>query len=102
MTYNGTVIREIKEKWEKVLNEEIQYTTVETAFIDLTKSKESAYQKYLQFKLLHSRTAINEKLFSMNLSNTQICPLCETHNESILHAFIECSYTIALWNEVEK
>ena len=45
MAYNGNVIQEVEEKWENVLNEEIQNDVVEKAFIALTKCKESAYQK---------------------------------------------------------
>ena len=75
MDYNGNIIKEVKEKWETVLNEEINYKTIEKAFIELKKCQGSAYQKYFQFKLLHSRTAIKDKLYTMNLSETNICPL---------------------------
>ena len=53
MIYNGNILWEVKEKWETVLNEDIRYKTVEKAFIDLSKCKGSAYQKYFRFKLLH-------------------------------------------------
>ena len=45
MTNNGNILKEVKEKWEAVLNEEINYKTVEKAFTELTKCKGSAYQK---------------------------------------------------------
>ena len=45
MTHNGNILKEVKEKWEAVLNEEINYKTVEKAFTELTKCKGSAYQK---------------------------------------------------------
>ena len=61
MIYNGNIIKEVKEKWEKVLNENIEYRIIENAFKIIPKQKESAYQKYMQFKLLHSRTAVNKK-----------------------------------------
>ena len=102
MTYNGNVIQEVKGKWKNVLNEEIQYATVEKAFIDLTKCKESVYKKYLQFKLSHSRTAINEKLVNMHLSKIKMCPLYEIHTETISHAFLECSHVLALWIQVGR
>ena len=54
MELNGNIIKEVKEKWEKVLNEEIGYKIIENAFFKiLPKLKASAYHKYLQFKLLH-------------------------------------------------
>ena len=102
MDYNGNIIIEVKEKWETVLNEEINYKTIEKAFIELKKCQRSAYQKYFQFKLLHSRTAIKDKLYTMNLSETNICPLCETYIETIKHAFIECDYVNTLWYQIEQ
>ena len=102
MNYNGNIIKEVKEKWETVLNEEINYKTIEKAFIELKKCQGSAYQKYFQFKLLQSRTAIRDKLYIMNLTDTNLCPLCETYIETIKHAFIECDYVNTLWYQIEQ
>ena len=38
----------------------------------------------------------------MNLSNTKMCPLCEIHIKTISHDFLECTYVLALWNQIEK
>ena len=43
----------------------LTYDTVENAFKQLTQMKTGAYQKYFQFKLLHTRTVTNEKLYKM-------------------------------------
>ena len=75
MKYDGNIIKEVKDKWEERLNVDIRYETVEQAFMELPKCKESVYQKYLQFKLLHHRTAINEKLYTMKLSETNLCQI---------------------------
>ena len=83
MLYNGTIIREVKEKWEHVLNDDIDYKTIERAFNDILKLKESAYQKYLQFEILHSRTAVNEKLFRMKIVESNMCPICHNEVETI-------------------
>ena len=91
MKYDGNIIKEVKEKWDERLNVDIRYETVEQAFIELPKCKESAYQKYLQFKLLHHRTAINEKL-----SETNLCQICKTSIETIEHAFLECPSVTSL------
>ena len=102
MRYNGNVIKEVKQNWEKVLNEDIMYATVEKAFKDLATRKENVYKKYLQFKLLHLRTAVNEKLFKMGIKNTKICSLCKTEDETIKHAFLECIYVVELWSQIEN
>ena len=62
MSFDYKIIQNVKQKWEEVLNDEITYLTVEKAFRDISKMKESAYYKYLQFKLLHSRTITNALL----------------------------------------
>ena len=48
------------------------------------------------------RTATNEKLFKMNIKNTNLCPLCKSHIETINHVFLECNFVIILWNDIEK
>ena len=102
MTYNGNVIKDVKEKWERTLNEEVGYTIIEHAFKAIPKINENTYQKYLQFKLLHLRTATNEKLFMMNINDSDLCPLCNTNIETIKHTFLECNFLIILWNDIEK
>ena len=102
MSYNMNIIQGVKEKWEEILNEEINLKIVENAFKILPKIKESAYQKYFQFKLLHSRTAINDKLYKMKITDTNICQVCSVKTETIKHAFLECKYVISLWSEKEK
>ena len=102
MNYDGNVIKEVTGKWETCPNEDIRYDTVEKAFKELPKCKESAYQKYLQFKLLHHGTAINEKLYIMKLSETNLCQICKIGIETIKHAFLECTSVIKLWRQIEN
>ena len=72
MDWDYNIIQDVKQKWEEVLNDDIPYLIVENAFKYVTKMKESAYYKYLQFKMLHSRTITNEKLY-MKISESNIC-----------------------------
>ena len=101
MTYNGNTLG-VKEKWEEILNEEMNYRTIETAFKEIQKLKENAYQKYLQFKILHTRTATNDILNKMEIKDSNKCLLCHTETEDIKHAFIECSRVKKLWRNIEK
>ena len=102
MSYDYKIIQNVKQKWEEVLNDEITYLTVEKAFRDISKMKESAYYKYLQFKLLHSRTIINAKLLVMNISDSNICKVCMVEIETLKHVFIECTHVRELWSQVER
>ena len=77
----------------------ISYKIIEQAFKDIPKLKEGAYQKYIQFKLLHSRTAVNKKLHMMNLIDTNKCQICQGEIETTKHAFLDCNcYTAVVPN----
>ena len=102
MSCDYKIIQNVKQKWEEVLNDDITYSTVETAFKDISKMKESAYYKYLHFKMLHSRIITNEKLYKMKISDSNICKICTTEIETIKHAFIECKKAKDLWAKIEK
>ena len=96
------IVQIVKQKWEEVLNEEVAYQTVENSFKDIAKMKESVYYKYLQFKMLHSRTITNEKLYIMNISDSNLCKMCMIETETMKHAFIDCEKVKELWLLVEK
>ena len=102
MIHNGNILKGVKEKWEIILNEEINYKIIETAFKEIPNLKENAYQKYLQFKLLHTRTATNDILNKMEIIELNKCLLCETVKDDIKHAFLECSKVEKLWQDIEK
>ena len=102
MNFDYKIIQNVKQKWEEVLNDEITYLTVENAFRDISKMKESAYYKYLQFKLLHSRTITNTKLVVMNISDSNICKICGSEIETLKHVFIECTHVKGIWSKVEN
>ena len=88
--------------WEQILNEDISYKIIETAFKEIPKLNENAYQKYFQFKLLHTRTATNDILMKMKIKDSNKCTLCYTEIEDIKHAFLECSVVKRLWYNIEK
>ena len=101
MNYNTSILIDVKNKWEMALNEEIPYDTIEHAFKGISKLESGAYQKYFQFKLLHSRIITNEKLHNMGISDTKMCKNCLTEIDTLRHMFLECHATIDLWKQVE-
>ena len=100
MCYDSNLLRNVKQKWEQVLNDDINYDTVKNAFKDIVKMKENAYYNYFQFKLLHSRKVTNAKL-NTGIMKVSMCRLCLDEIETIKHTFIECTYVKALWNQIE-
>ena len=101
MDFDTGILTEVKNKWENTLNEEIPYKTIENAFKEISKIKTGSYQKYFQFKLLHSRIITNEKLFIMNLSDSKMCKTCLNKVDTLRQAFIDCHATVMLWENVE-
>ena len=85
MVYNSNIVTEVKNKWERVLNEEIPYGIVEQGFVAIPKMIEGPYQKYFQFRLLHSRIVTNKKLYTMKISDTKNCPICQGAEEHDKH-----------------
>ena len=85
-----------------MLNEEIPYNAVEKGFIAIPNMTEGSYYKYFQFRLLHSRIVTNKKLYNMKISDTDICPICFGTEETIKHAFLDCQFTVNLWNQIEE
>ena len=71
MNYDYNVVQNVK--WEEVLNDDVTHSMAENAFKDIAKMKESAYYKYFQFKMLHSRTMTNDKLYKMKIADSKIC-----------------------------
>ena len=95
-------MEQAKTKWENILNEEINDTRMETAFLHLHKISEGSFDKYIQFKMLHRRIITNKKLLDMNIRNDSKCPYCEAAIETIEHAFLECPEVITLWKDIER
>ena len=87
MTYSTNILRDVKDKWEMTLNEDLSYNIIEDAFKEVTNMNTGAYQKYFQFKLLHNCTITNEKLCKMKISENEICKLCQRESDTIKHAF---------------
>ena len=83
MQYDLLILQTISEKWSKELNEDIPIETIELGFKTLKKSQESAYTRYIQFKVLQSQVMTNKILFQMGLKDSDKCPRCREFAEDI-------------------
>ena len=101
MAYNGNLLKEIKGKWEYTLNDNLTYETIENAFKKLTKMKTGPYQKYFQLEFIHNRTITREKLYRMEISDSNICKNFDLEVDTLQHAFLDCHSTKQLWSQVE-
>ena len=71
------------------INEDIPIETIELGFKPLKKSQESAYTRYIQFKVLHSQVMTHTILFQMGLKDSDKCARCREFSENICHALLK-------------
>ena len=102
MDFDFNILLVIQNKWENILDEEINLTIIEKSFRNIQEMKEGAFVRYLQFKMLHNRIITNKKLYDMGISDTNNCPYCQEPDETIEHAFLTCETVKIFWNEVEQ
>ena len=55
-----------------------------------------------QFKFLHRRIATNSFLSKIGITETALCYLCKTDQETLIHLFGECSTTKIFWENVQS
>lgn len=50
------------------------------------------YLQWFQTRIVHRILGTNVLLYRMNKSLTELCNLCKTDNETLLHLFWECIF----------
>ena len=60
------------------------------------------YTRMFHYKCAQNILYLNNKLFKMNLAESNKCSLCKTEKESIKHLFFECQKTKALWESLKN
>jgi len=65
------------------------------------KCTSSSKLQALQYKINHRFVATNRVLFHMNIKEDDLCSFCRMSRETILHLFIECHHSKALWNAIQ-
>ena len=68
-----------------------------TAFKICFKTIENNYVNWLQYKILTRILGIKTKLLKMKIKADSICRLCNLHDETILHLFVQCPKITAVW-----
>ena len=56
--------------------------------------------KMFQYKILHRILPTNHKLLQYGIKDTDLCDLCKTSRETILHIFCECDIATSSWDDV--
>ena len=67
-------------------------------FLVTTESKIREFQ----LRVTHNLIYCNERLHSINMSQTKECEFCEGHIETLLHLFIQCPRVKIFWTSVKE
>ena len=60
------------------------------------------YLAWFQFKILYRILGVKSLLFKINITDTNLCSLCNGEVESLIHLFCCCTKTLTLWSEVNE
>ena len=55
---------------------------------------------WFQYRILHRILGVQDNLFKIKISDTDICRLCGEQKETTIHLFSECSKSAALWEDL--
>ena len=66
------------------------------------KITQDSYLRVFQYKIPNNILYLNKKLHSFGKVNTPLCSFCESHDESLVHLFSECSHSSRLWIELKN
>ena len=53
--------------------------------------------RIFQYKILNNILYLNARLFKMHMADSRLCSLCNSAEESVLHLFLKCRISSALW-----
>ena len=55
-----------------------------------------------QYKILNNILYLNNRLFKMNIVNSELCSFCQTEAETIIHLLCSCRKVKQLWTSVQQ
>ena len=97
----NNVLNDLQTKWSEHLNDVIRVGTLSNSFQNAKKSSPSAYQHFIQYKVLHRSVVHNKFLHKMGISRTPNCLFCN-QLETIEHIYTECPNVIQPWQVTEN
>ena len=58
--------------------------------------------RIFQYKILNNILYLNARLFKRHMVDSGLCSVCNSAEESVLHLFLECRISSALWVQVQS
>ena len=84
-------------KWNTILESNISYDNWKYIFNIAIKAIEDNTFKWFQYKILHRILGTKSLTFKMGLTQTNLCGLCHTSEETLIHLFTECNRSNIVW-----
>ena len=61
-----------------------------------------SHTRIFQYKILNNILFLNNRLFKMNIVNSELCSFCEAEPETIIHLLCSCRKVKQLWSSVQQ
>ena len=58
--------------------------------------------RWFQYRISHRILATNDFLYKIHINNSNLCTLCNTETEKIMHLFVDCECVEIIWNMLEN
>ena len=97
---NSHVLDTLVEKWSVDSDIDTDSISMSRSFHKHHTKYKDTYLKYLQFRTLHHRFFTNDKLFTMGITQSNLCSMCKTETDSIERMLLECQYSRTLWDNI--
>ena len=73
---------------------------IKDAFITCFKITLDSSIQWLQFRILHRILATNSYLKKIKIKNCDLCTLCNSEPETIIHIFLQCPHVMPIWTSL--
>ena len=91
-----------KGKWNSELDLQIDKFTWRHIFYICFKSVYNNDLVWLQYKTLHRILGTQRMMFNMKITGSDLCQLCNSYSETIMHLFVNCIHVVELWRDLRK
>ena len=91
-----------KTKWNLELNKNIDDDTWKRAFRIMFNYTLENSLIWLQYRIIHRILGVGVLLNKMAITQTNLCRICNSEPETLLHLFVNCKQVKNLWTSLEK
>ena len=91
-----------KDKWNLELDLQINKLTWKHIFHICFKSVYNDDLVWLQYKILHRILGTQRLMLNMKITDSDLCRLCNSCSETLLHLLVNCNHVVRLWRNLES